>query len=590
MIDPMTPVNFVESAEDVERMWRWMSEEPLLATDTETSGFGLYDDDFQVRLVQFGSPRDAWVVDFQRWRGLVGDIFRRYEGDWVMHNARFDAIGLAQEGVTVPWHRLHDTMVMMRLARPTESAALKTVASKYVNPIAGDAQKVLAEAFRKQGWTWATVPIDFPPYRFYAALDPILTARVHHTDVARSGRESAVYALEMQTKAVCSRMEQNGLRIDRAFCSTNSGMLRDRADMVKIDMKDKYDIEITSSSQLSHWFASRGEALEWMTKETAGGKLSVDKEVLLVLAGIPGEVGEVATAALAVRRDEKIASAYLDNFLSMSDSSDRLHPQIETIAARTGRMSVKDPGLQTLPKPTVSSDYRMVREAVIPFEDDHVIVSCDLDQVELRLAAIISGDPGLIAAFKEADSGGTDFFTRLAQEIYHDPAIVKTDKRRDRIKTFSYASLYGASVRKMAISAGVPVAEMRNVRDDMATRFPGFFAMALEAQHQLRENGGYIETLFGRRLPVDTNKDYVATNYLIQGSAADLLKRSLVLMAQAGLEEYMLVPVHDEIVLSVPEADVVEVGAAVEKAMTSLDFSVAITASSSTGKTWAEAK
>jgi DNA polymerase-1 len=586
----MQAVNFVESADDVERLWRWMSAEPLIATDTETTGFGLYDDDFSVRLIQFGSPTEAWVVDFQRWRGLVEDIFIRYQGDWVMHNARFDVTGLAQEGIAVPWHRLHDTMVQMRLARPTESAALKNAADKYISPISSDAQKVLREAFRRQGWNWATVPIDFPPYRFYAALDPILTARLYHTPVCREGRESDVYALEMQTKAVCSRMEQNGLRIDRDFCRRNAERLREHADALKAEMDSRHGISITSAMQLSHWFASRPDALEWMTKETHKGKLSVDKEVLHVLVGLGGEVGEMASAVLAVRRDEKIAGSYLENFLRMSDGDDLLHPQIETVAARTGRMSVKEPGLQTLPKPTVESDYRIVREGIVPFTDDEVIISCDLDQVELRLAAIISKDQGLIDAFAAADAGEDDFFTLLAQGVYRDPTITKDNKRRARIKTFSYASLYGASVRKMAISAGVPVAEMRDIRDDMAARFPGFFSMGLEAQHQLRENGGYIKTLFGRKLPVDESKEYVSTNYLIQGSAADLLKRSLVLMAQAGLEEYMLVPVHDEIVLSVPHADADEVGREVERAMTSTEFSVPITASSSTGDNWAAAK
>ena len=105
--------------------------------------------------------------------------------------------------------------------------------------------------------------------------------------------------------------------------------------------------------------------------------------MLLALVGIDGEVGEVAKAALDVRRDEKIAGSYLENFLRMRDGDDIVHAQIETIAARTGRMSIREPGLQTLPKPSVESEYGIVREAVIPREG-HVLISADFDQIELR--------------------------------------------------------------------------------------------------------------------------------------------------------------------------------------------------------------
>lgn len=589
MIDPMQPVEWVTS-ETFGEFWAWLSDQDFIACDTETGGgYNQFDPAFRVRLIQFGSIDRAWVVDFQRWRGFVADVFAKFRGKIIMHNARFDMLALAAEGIEVPWANVEDTMIMLRLAEPTESAALKKASDKYVSTASSGAQKVLADAFRRQKWDWTTVPIDFPPYAFYAALDTILTSRLYLSDVAVRGRKSPVYPLEMEVKAVCTRMERNGLKIDVGFCQREADRLRDEADSLKVQTKQEFDISISSPQQLSHWLASRPEALALMTKETADGKLSVDKEILSVLVNVPGDVGEVARRTLRVRRNEKIAGSYLENFIGMRDHNDIVHPQIETVAARTGRMSVREPGLQTLPKPTVDSDYRVVREAVIPHDEDHVIVSCDSDQIELRLCAIVSGDQGLIQAFREADAGDVDFFTGLARGVYHDPTLLKSDKRRDRIKTFTYSSIYGAGIPKMALSAGISTAEMREVRDSIAARYPGFFQLALEARHQLNQNGGYVETLYGRRLPVE--KEHAASNYILQGTAADCLKRSLVFMAQAGLEEYMLVPVHDEVVLNVPKDIVDDVRAEVKANMECFDFEVPLTADPSGGcANWADAK
>jgi len=588
VIDPMQDVEWVNS-ETFATFWTWLSEQDFVACDTETAGgYNSFDPAFKVRLVQFGSPERAWCVDFQRWRGFVQEVFDRFRGTFVFHNVRFDILALAAEGITVPWSQVADTLIMLRLAEPTESAALKKASDKYVSSASSGAQKILADAFRKQKWDWGTVPMDFQPYTFYAALDTILTARLYETDVAVRGRSSPVYAMEMEVKAVCTRMEQNGLKVDVGFCEREVDRLRSEADGIKESTMAEYGFSLGSTQQLSHWFASQPAALKLMTKETDGGKLAVDKDVLEVLLTVPGDVGEIARRTLRVRRDEKIAGSYLENFLGMRDHQDIVHPQIETVAARTGRMSVKEPGLQTLPKPTVDSEYRIVREAVIPHDDDSVLISCDSDQIELRIIGSITHDENMVEAFREADEGDTDFFTNMARKMYDDPLMPKSDKRRDRIKTFVYSSVYGAGIPKMALVAGVTVAEMREIRDGIAASFPGFFRIALEARHQLSTNGGYIETTAGRRLPCD--KEHAAANYIIQGSAADVLKQSLVNAAQAGLEEYMLVPVHDEIVMSAPKDLADDLRRELEIAMTNVEYEIPLTASGNIGSTWAECK
>ena len=122
------------------------------------------------------------------------------------------------------------------------------------------------------------MPLEFPPYLFYAALDPILTARLARTEIARQGRESPVYSLEMEVRAVCTRMEQNGLRVNAAFCDEQANGLRARSEMIKRNITDKYGLLVTSPSQLSKWFIGQSDAREWMTKRPTAGMASVDKE------------------------------------------------------------------------------------------------------------------------------------------------------------------------------------------------------------------------------------------------------------------------------------------------------------------------
>jgi DNA polymerase-1 len=232
----------------------------------------------------------------------------------------------------------------------------------------------------------------------------------------------------------------------------------------------------------------------------------------------------------------------------------------------------------------------MVRRCVVPRDPDHVVVSADAAQIELRLIAALSKDPGLIDAFRVADDGGVDFFTTSARAVYEDESIIKGDPRRDTTKTYWYASAYGAGTEKMAWSAGVPVSVMAAVRAGMLTRYPGFFKFMADNERETRENGGFIETAYGRRLPVDEGKEYVATNTRIQGTAADVMKTMIVTLAQAGFDDMMIVPVHDEIVASVPRADLPDLIHELEANMACYDFEVPLIVEANYGDSWGDAK
>jgi DNA polymerase-1 len=242
-------------------------------------------------------------------------------------------------------------------------------------------------------------------------------------------------------------------------------------------------------------------------------------------------------------------------------------------------MSITDPALQTLPK---GDDT--VRRAFIPRDDDHIIITSDLDQVEFRMFASMSQDPNLIELFHRADATGSDPFTEIGRQVYNDPSMEKSDKRRNLIKGVVYGRLYGAGVAKQALTAGVPEPQMRAVSDSFDINYPGMadFQKKIEKigqDRQLREGQGYIYTWTGRRIPCDEDRTYTLVNYLIQGGAAEVFKSNLVKLDQADLTDYLIVPVHDEIVLQAPRSEAEEIKQAVKDCMTTTEgWAVPLTA------------
>jgi DNA polymerase-1 len=298
---------------------------------------------------------------------------------------------------------------------------------------------------------------------------------------------------------------------------------------------------------------------------------------VLIRDGNP-EVSALADTVLKQRKADKLAGTYFSNFLTESIDG-IVHPSVRTLGARTSRMSITNPALQTLPK---GDD--VVRRAFIPKDKDHVIITSDLDQVEFRMFASLSQDENLISLFNLADATGSDPFTEIGREVYNDPSMLKSDKRRGLIKSMIYGRLYGAGVAKQALTAGVHEVQMKQTSDAFDNRFPGmsYFQRQIEDIGMRRvktEGQGYVYTWTGRRLPCDENRVYTLVNYLIQGGAAEIFKSNLVKLDQADLTEMLIVPVHDEIVLQAPREDAEEIKRLVKQCMTTTEgWAVPLTA------------
>lgn len=584
-------LHLVDDFDTAWEFWNWLEGMDRVALDTESTGL-VRGTDF-VRMTQIGGVDAGWAIPHHRWSGLVVEFLRKFTGRLTLHNAKFDAGMLAHDGIQLPRERVDDTMVMSHILEPHMSSALKQQSRRFVDDAAASAQVSLDVAINgRGGWTWATVPIDYGPYWQYAALDTVLTARLreHHWPLMQPYLKA--YDLEMAYTWLSERMENHGMRVDRDYAREKKAVFDEYAGTpatatapailgtAAVWIKEHYGVSAGSNQAIIKVLQEAGYTFD---KLTVSGALALDKEVL---AGIDHPL---ATTVLQRRQLQKMSSTYLKHFIEDADAAGYIHPDIRTMGARTGRSSISRPSLQNLPtKSEANRAAESVRDCVIASEGNRLMF-CDFDQIEMRLLAHLSGDAGLRQAF--LDPG--DFFCNLGAQIFDDPDFQKKDPRRRLVKNGSYAKIYGAGIPKMARTLGVPEAVMRTVMARFDASYPGVnrFQKSVESrawERQRSEGVPYaVSSLTGRRHVADTNKVYTLLNYLIQGTAAEALKLKALELDAAGLGDYLVIPVHDEVVLDVPADLVQDTARVLHSTMNDTEmFSVPVSASVAVGDRW----
>lgn len=583
-------LHLVDDLDTALDLMSWLGERRVgdIAVDTETEGLDTKKD--RVRLVQIGDEMHGWAIPWEKWGGVFLEAMKKYDGRLLMHNAKFDVAMLRNWcSYQVPQDRCHDTRLMAHVIEPTYSTALKRLAARHIDPTAGGLQDQLGSAF-DSGWTWATVPIDFQPYWSYAALDCVLTARLDTILMQKVKDAGAVRAYELELAAawVCMGMEQNGIAVDRPYAQAAFDQFHGYAQTLSDWCKANYDVRPSQNASVAEALIRDGVPLD---AATASGALKLDKKIL-------GPIDHpLAQTVLTYRQYSKVTSTYLKAFLNLtSDEDPRLVPSINTVGklddpVRTGRMSMSEPNLQNLPRKTEGRPESLAVRNCIVSGEESTLLMIDFSQIELRVLAHLSGD----TALQEAFTGDEDFFTRLARELYRVPDMLRSDDRRSSTKNAMYSRVYGAGATKFAATAGISIEEGQEIYDLIASRYPGTVTMPRSIQstatQRLRDEGrAYVKSpLTGRILPVDDDKIYVATNYVIQGMAAEIFKYKLCELANAGLQEFMCLPVHDEVVFDVPSDQLQEVA---RIALTVMNddtmLSVPIEAEASVGARWGQ--
>lgn len=595
--------HLIETTDDAMECLRWLSNKTKIGFDTETTG--LDHDLDHARLVQVGDAMDGWAIPFERNAMLVDDIVKRFEGEYVMHNAPFDWIMMKNGKVNIPTRKIHDTRMQAHVLSSTGSLALKTLSQLKVDANAAAAQQALNDGIGKHGgWSWENVPIDYEPYWVYGALDPVLTYRLDEIQRPQVLAEAPLsYQLELAVNWVCERMARKGARIDMEYTREFADKLSTYVVQVEKWCAENFGVKPGSSDAVAEILLRDGVEL---TQRTGTGRWSLDKNVLSSVQH------PLAAPVLARRQAQKIVSTYLIHYLENRLGDGRTHPSINTVGGtaknpfesggagrgvRTGRMSMDDPNLQNVPVRT--KEGKKIRNCFIA-SPDCSWVKCDFDQIEMRLFAHLAEDQGLIEAFHAAARGGVDMFLGATREIFGEPTIVKADIRRQHTKNAFYAKLYGAGVERFAQTAGI-YDEGGNLDLAVASAFltrldqlyPGIrtYQRRVEADAYARrvaEGDAYARSpLTNRKHVADEGREYALVNYVVQGTAGEILKMKMVECDQAGLGDFMILPVHDEIDLDVPKDQLDDVLVTLRDVMNDPDLlSVPITTTTSVGERW----
>ena len=431
----------------------------------------------------------------------------------------------------------------------------------------------------------------------YAAEDADVTLRLHralHPAIAADAKLDHIYTqIEMPVREVLFRMERNGILIDSNLLAQQSRELGERVMALEQQAHQLagQPFNLGSPKQLGEILFQRMNLP--VVKKTATGQPSTDEEVLQELAAdYP-----LPKVLLEHRSVSKLKSTYTDKLPQMVNArTGRVHTTFSQATAVTGRLASNDPNLQNIPVRT--AEGRRIREAFIA-PPDHVLVSADYSQIELRIMAHLSEDPALLRAFHE----GQDIHRATAGEIFGvKPHDVTTDQRR-YIKAVNFGLIYGMGAFGLAQQLGIERGAAQQFIDKYFARYPGV-AEYMQRTRELARDQGYVETVFGRRLwlpdikaaggPRRAGAERAAINAPMQGTAADLIKLAMIAVQgwldREQLATKLLLQVHDELVLEVPASEVERVQRELPGLMNSVaSLRVPLVVDVGTGANWDQA-
>lgn len=590
-------IHFPESTADLDGFWRFLAQgDPILGLDTETTGLDIYSPGFGLRLVQFGNAREAWVLQADRFRTSIVRALRQTR-PFTIHNAPFDLQVIDRHlGVTIEelGDRVFDTRILAHLLDPRDPSeggaglSLKPLSAIYVDDAAPDTQAGLHAVFRSLGLTketgWAGIPIDHPTYVLYAGLDVILGVRLFRelSPLVKDLGLSHLFKFESHLASLLAIMQRKGVLLDVPYIEHLRGDLSEEAEHFR-GIAARYGVaNVNATGQVSAALQAMGEEL---TETTPSGALKVDKGVLLPLADLDMQWARIeardpnplADAVLRSKRAEKWQTAYVDAFLDLRDSSDRLHPMIGGLQARTARMSISRPPLQQLP----SKDWK-VRRAVIP-DPGHVMLASDYDQIELRVLAALADVKGM----KEAIATGQDLHGFTATLVYGEGF---SKFQRGLMKGVGFGKVYGGGKATLARQTGAPIDAVAHAIAEYDRVFPEIRRYSAKLQRRAEYGKKEVVTVSGRHLPLDRDRLYAATNYVVQSTARDVLAQSIVDLFDAGLGDYLLLPIHDELLASAPEKEAPEVAREIGRIMSGDFYGVPLSSTGEvTGFSWGAA-
>jgi DNA polymerase-1 len=599
-----TQYETVFTAEQLDVWIKIINEAPLTAVDTETTSL----DSMRAEIVGLSlcvEPGKAvYVPMHHRYPGAPDQLSREFVLEklkpWLQdvsklklgQHLKYDSHIFANYGIALKGI-VHDTLLQSYVIESHRTHDMDSLALRWLDKKTITYEQVCGKGASQIGFDEVSIETATD----YAAEDADITLRLHNTlwpRIEANEKLRFIYEqIEVPTSIVLQRMERNGVLIDVDLLVAQSNELGIK--LMDLE-KQAYALaeqpfNLNSPKQLGEILFEKLKLP--VVKKTPSGTPSTDEEVLQKLA----EDYPLPKLLLDYRSLAKLKSTYTDKLPRMvNPSTGRVHTNYGQAIAVTGRLSSNEPNLQNIPVRT--AEGRRIREAFIA-APGNVIVSADYSQIELRIMAHLSGDEGMLRAF----AAGEDIHRATAAEIFGVPLTEVSSEQRRYAKVINFGLMYGMSVFGLAGNLGVERSAAQMYMEKYFHRFAGVKQFMDDVRQQAKSQG-FVETVFGRRLwlpeinspngPRRQGAERAAINAPMQGTAADLIKLAMIAVQNwldtEKLGSRMVMQVHDELVVEVPESELALVKTRLPELMAGVaELRVPLVADVGTGPNWEKA-
>ena len=592
----------VAALEEIAQLLEDLSQYKEICFDTETTGI----DPNQAELVgmsfsvekgkAYYVPVPAQKEEAYKLVHAFAPLFENPEITWIGQNIKYDIIMLK-------WYNQHlvgptfDTMVAHYVVEPEGRRNMDLLAQQYLNydPIS------ITTLIGKKGKGQLTMrEAPLADVAEYATEDADITLQLKHKFepmLKEKSVENVFYNADNPLVKVLANMEFEGVRIDEGFLNDYSKVLEADAKIFEENVYEAAGVRfnLASPKQLGEVLFDKLK-LDPKAKKTKTGQYATGEEVLAKLASEHKIVDDI----LGFRELTKLRNTYLDALPTMvNPKTGRVHTSYSQTTAVTGRLASNNPNLQNIP---VRSDRgREIRKAFIPRDENHILLSADYSQIELRIVAAISGDKNMCEAFQN----GHDIHTATAAKVYGVELSDVTKEQRYKAKSVNFGIIYGQGAFGLAGNLGISRTEAKDIIDSYKTEFSGITDYMNERVQMAQENG-FAETILGRKIWLKDIKsanavvrgyaERAAINAPIQGSAADMIKLAMINIDKAMKEQQfksrMILQVHDELIFDVRKEEQEAVKALIIDLMSNaliLPNNVPVIAEAGFGNNWLEA-
>ncbi|TCC97509.1 DNA polymerase I [Pedobacter hiemivivus] len=556
----------VDTAELRKSLIELLQQQERISFDTETTGTdanlsNLVGMSFSIK------PGEGYYVpvpaDKEETQRIVDEFKSVFENENIVkigQNIKYDMLMLKWHGVSIKGE-LFDTMLAHYLIDPDTRHNMDVLSENYLNYSPISITTLIGAKGKGQG-NMRDVPVE--QVVDYAVEDADVTlqlANVFMPMLKELNAEKLATEVENPLVYVLADMEIEGVRIDMDTLINYSKELELDIRKFEQNVYDKCGIKfnLASPKQLGEVLFDKLQ-LDPKAKKTKTGQYQTGEDVLLALA----HKSDIVQDILDFRQLQKLKSTYVDALpLLVNPRTGRVHTSFNQAVAATGRLSSNNPNLQNIPIRTERG--REVRKAFIARDENHILLSADYSQIELRIIAEISKEENMLEAFNK----GIDIHTATAAKVYG-IAIEEVDStQRRNAKAVNFGIIYGQSAFGLSQNLGIPRKEAAAIIDQYFTQYPGIKRFMSDTMNSARENG-YVETILGRRRYLrDINSanqtvrgfaERNAINAPIQGSAADMIKVAMINIhkdiQEQGLQSKMTMQVHDELVFDVLKTEV----------------------------------